>query len=416
MKKFVIILLVVCLILGGVVGYVVGKNGGMSIAEAPAPTAATAEEPTEAPTEAPTETPTGETDAAPAPAAPAELRTIDFEAIRALHDPDEVVGDVDGRAVTWGDYLYWLRSAGVQAESYLASLAMYGQSLDWDDKISADSEQSFAEYVVELAQDYVRQLCTLENFAEENGVELSEEDEAALAEQLAQDIVSECGEGASEEEFFAKLAESWLSREMYERLNRFEPLYRASFAALYGENGEKVSEEDAIAYLKDGSYLCASHILFMTVDGSFEPLDEETVQKKLADAEAVSAELRAIEDPAARARRFAELKEQYCEDTGREVYPDGYLFPEGTMVPEFEEGVHALADYEVSEPILSGYGYHVIMRLPLSAEMEVFNAGADARRLYASEQFSARFGSSFEQSVLTLSDEVAAFKLTDYLK
>ncbi len=36
------------------------------------------------------------------------------------------------------------------------------------------------------------------------------------------------------------------------------------------------------------------------------------------------------------------------------------------MVEEFENGVLSLADYEVSEPIESSYGYHITLRLPLS--------------------------------------------------
>ncbi len=34
------------------------------------------------------------------------------------------------------------------------------------------------------------------------------------------------------------------------------------------------------------------------------------------------------------------------------------------MVPEFENAVKALEAYEVSEPVQSDYGYHIILRLP----------------------------------------------------
>ena len=87
------------------------------------------------------------------------------------------------------------------------------------------------------------------------------------------------------------------------------------------------------------------------------------------------------------------------------------------MVEEFENAVKALSDYEVSEPVLSAHGYHVIMRLPLSADatVSVSNDGTpvSARRLYADNQFNELMKNRIGESVLTLNDDVAALKLTD---
>ena len=278
---------------------------------------------------------------------------------------------------------------------------------------------TFAEYTLETAQDCVRQLATLEAVAKEYDVKLTAENEAALAEQLRSDIDASCGEGASEEDFNAYLAENDLSREMYDRMNRASYLFEGIFRTIYGADAETVTEEDALAYLEENEYLSAAHILFRTVDDSYAALDEATVAEKLEQAEAVSAELRAIEDPEARAKRFAELKEQYCEDPGRVDYPDGYVFVPGMMVEEFENAVKALADYEVSEPVLSAHGYHVIMRLPLNADATVTlsddGTPLSARRLYANNRFNELIRSRIDASVLTLNDDVAALKLADYL-
>lgn len=417
MKRFVLILLAVCLLLGCIVGYVAAKSGAGDT-EAPAevsepepviaPTASEAEE---------TEEVTGQASQEPE-AVP--FRGIDYEAIRALHEPDEIAGDVDGREVTWNEYFYWLHSMGVQAEQYIQTLAMYGQSISWTDKLNADSEQTFAEYVIELAQDSVIQLNTVEAVAEESGAVLTAENEAELAEQLKEAIVSVCGEGASEEDFNARLEQEYVSREMYDRINRANYLFQNTFDALYGRDGADVSEETALAFLEEKGYLGAAHILFATVDlNTFEPLDDAVIEQKLQQAESVSAELRGIKDVSERASRFAELKEQYCEDTGKTTFPDGYLFTSGTMVPEFEDGVNALEEYEVSEPILSSFGYHVIMRLPLSAEMtmDYSEAGTPltARALYANEEFNKLMTGRLEESVFTLLDGFE-LDLTEYLK
>ena len=416
MKKFVIILLVACLALGCGLGYFAAKN---SDEPSPAPIAA-AEETAPAEESADVDAaPAAEDAAGEAAAEETPIRTLDLAAIRSLHAPDEIVGDVDGREVSWDEYYYWIAEMGSQAQNHIYTMAMYGQSLDWDDKLSADSEQTFAEYTLETAQDCVRQLATLEAVAKEYDVKLTAEDEAALAEQLRSDIDASCGEGASEEDFNAYLAENDLSREMYDRMNRANYLFAGIFRAIYGENAESVTEEDALAYLEENEYLSAAHILFRTVDDSYAALDEATVAEKLEQAEAVSAELRAIEDPEARAKRFAELKEQYCEDPGRVDYPDGYVFVPGMMVEEFENAVKALADYEVSEPVLSAHGYHVIMRLPLNADATVTlsddGTPVSARRLYADNQFNELMKNRIGESVLTLNDDVAALKLTDYL-
>jgi hypothetical protein len=63
----------------------------------------------------------------------------------------------------------------------------------------------------------------------------------------------------------------------------------------------------------------------------------------------------------------------------------------------------------------------VILRLPLSTEMNIFGYADDdtpmnARDAYANEQFNAMMTERVEQSVLTLSDEVAAIDLMEYLR
>ncbi len=397
MKKFIIILLAACLILGCAVGYFAAKNGANSAA-LPAPA---------------DEVPAEETGSG-------AVRTLDYAAIRALHEPNEIAGTVAGRDVTWEEYFYWLHSEGAEAEQYIQSLAMYGQSLDWTDKLSADSEETLAEYVVTLAQLYSGQLNVIEAVAAENGVVLTEENEKDLADRLQQTIASACGEGATEQDFNALLEERLVSRSMYDRLERANYLYQNTFIALYGENGEKLSEEEALAFLRDGEYLCASHILFATMDlTTYETLDEEAAAAKLQQAEAVSAELRAIEDPQARAARFAELKQQYCEDSGKERFPEGYLFTPGTMVAEFESGVKELGEYEVSEPILTSYGYHVIMRLPLSVEMTMDYSSAgtplNARAVCADKRFGDMMEERMNAVEFVLRDGFAV-DLTQYLK
>ena len=160
-----------------------------------------------------------------------------------------------------------------------------------------------------------------------------------------------------------------MTREFYDRMNRINYLYRQGYIQLFGETGELIDDAAAIAYLEDNGYVSANHILLMTIDSATgEALDEETIAAQEEKAKEIAAELQAIEDPQLLLARFAELKEEYCEDTGKVSYPDGYTFTPGTMVAEFEDTCNALEDYQVSDPILSSYGYHVIIRLPLDPD------------------------------------------------
>ena len=89
----------------------------------------------------------------------------------------------------------------------------------------------------------------------------------------------------------------------------------------------------------------ASHIL-LRVDG-----DEEAVTARAAE---LAAEARAGAD-------FAELAREHSEDdTNAENGGDLGLFGRGRMVPEFENAAFALAAGEVSDPVRSPFGYHVI--------------------------------------------------------
>ena len=47
---------------------------------------------------------------------------------------------------------------------------------------------------------------------------------------------------------------------------------------------------------------------------------------------------------------------------------EGYTFGPGEMVQEFYDGAAALAEGEISEPIQSTYGYHIILRLSADNE------------------------------------------------
>lgn len=102
MKKFIALLIAVCLAFAVLTGCNRSAAGDTA---APAADEADVQPAEDATADA------ADASEADATAAAVETKSVDFAAIYALHQPDEVVAAVDGRDVTWAEYFYWLYRA-----------------------------------------------------------------------------------------------------------------------------------------------------------------------------------------------------------------------------------------------------------------------------------------------------------------
>ena len=122
------------------------------------------------------------------------------------------------------------------------------------------------------------------------------------------------------------------------------PALKDSFAPSEGE--VQAYYDSNLDSYSDPVSLRASHILLRT-----EGQDAADVQ---AQAESIIAEARGGAD-------FAELARQYSEDEGtKEAGGDLGPIAPGQMVPEFEGAAFALEQDEISDPVTSMFGVHVI--------------------------------------------------------
>ena len=352
-------------------------------------------------------------------AVPVEAETLNYEALYALHDPAEVIMIVDGKDITWGEYFSWLYMSAMQTEQYFVAMANYGVPLKWSDAVGEDGS-TYADAAIAGGENTLRQLMTILGYAESQGVEASQETLEAVQAQRESDKLATVGEEGTEEDFAAFLHSLYRSEEAYQRSTLANYINLQNYTDTYGENFEKVSDAQALAYLEEQGYLRANHILLTTVDlQTGEALDEAAMAEKEAQAMELAEELQAIQDPEQLVARFRELKEEYDEDTGKTAYPDGYVFLPGEMVAEFEEGVKALADYGVSQPVQTSYGYHVILRLPLNADTVVSydNTGAavTGRSLFANMDYAANLDAYLEKLTMEYVDEFHAPDLSKYV-
>lgn len=158
------------------------------------------------------------------------------------------------------------------------------------------------------------------------------------------------------EAFDAFLAQNGLTGEMYHYVQMLNDLYakmlanekfavsEEEIAAFYEENKETVFAYDGVR---------AKHILIMP------EADEEgnSTDKQWKEAEETANKVYKL---AKDGGDFDSLIAEYNMDPGVDSNPDGYSFTKGEMVAEFEEKCYSMEPGEISEPVKTSYGYHII--------------------------------------------------------
>ena len=204
----------------------------------------------------------------------------------------------------------------------------------------------------------VKEIAMVKPFGEKSGLSLSEEQIAQITEEISS-YESEYGEFGFRYMGVTKAT----MEEMYNAFAWYDVLEQS----VYVEGGALApADEDLLAYAEQSGLMKADHILLATQDlATGAALDEAAKQAQYVKAEDILATLQAAEDLES---VFATLADENSEDTGRAVYPDGYVFGAGEMVAEFENAAKELAPGEISGIVESQFGYHILLRKELSAE------------------------------------------------
>jgi peptidyl-prolyl cis-trans isomerase D len=143
-----------------------------------------------------------------------------------------------------------------------------------------------------------------------------------------------------------------------------------------------VYDENPERFVQPGSR-SASHILIKIEQGA----DENVVDQARVNATEIATRARAGES-------FSELAKRYSEDPGSAGLGGtlGIVRP-GTMVKPFEDAVFSLREGDISDPVRTEYGFHVIQLDKVTeSRVQPFDQvreeiGKEVRRLRAEEQF-----------------------------
>ena len=92
--------------------------------------------------------------------------------------------------------------------------------------------------------------------------------------------------------------------------------------------------------------------------------------KALEQITSIKAELDEVKDEKAKAEKFAELAKKHSACPSKDKGGDLGLFTHGQMVPEFDKAAFELAVGEISAPVKTRFGYHLIMVTDKQAAVE----------------------------------------------
>lgn len=190
---------------------------------------------------------------------------------------DEVLLTVDGREVPAWRYLYWLTAVCDQIRTAWNDA---GRTLDWQQTLSGEP---LADYARRKALENTALYATVETLAEENGVTLTEDDQAQLDGEW-QEKVAEYG---GEEAYLQALERMGLGREEAQALSEDACLYRKLLERSGdASSGLYVTPEETAEFAAGREYLAASCILVSTAGVAAE--DSEALADKRAGQRASS--------------------------------------------------------------------------------------------------------------------------------
>ena len=246
---------------------------------------------------------------------------------------DTTLLTIDGSPVTVEEYrTYYL---------YLKAQYDKGDDAYWNDNVAA-KETLKTSVLAQLQSKYAMQA-----ILDESNVALTDADNENVEAQL-ESLKTYYG---STESYQQALTENYYTEESYRQAVEFAQLQNRY---VYETQKETIQK----------NYVRAKHILIQ-----FDKLaDNEEADK--------AEQLKKAQDVAALAQAggdFDELVRKYGEDPGMESSPDGYYFTTGKMVESFETTTFALKENEISDPVESQFGYHIILRLPMEEQYLVNN-------------------------------------------
>ncbi len=285
--------------------------------------------------------------------------------------PDARLLEVNGETVTAEEYLYWL----AYVCEYLNTTA--GGKLDLNAPLNESS--TFGDYAKLDALNTVKLYAVTRAWAAENGMALTEEDEAALEAQRQQYVAYYGGEEA----YLRQLELLGISAEMLHDIEATPYLYVHLHDAFVAPDGVLYPGDEALTQFgSENGYLTARLLYFATAG-----MDDAGKADVRAKAESYAEKMQQAEDKNA---TFAELE----KELGLQTNEAGLTFRKDTSDPVVCDAVSALEEEQISGVIEGANGYYVALRMPLDHQAlleDLFQSKLAEMKESAKVKYNTRF-------------------------
>jgi peptidyl-prolyl cis-trans isomerase len=261
----------------------------------------------------------------------------------------KTLASVDDQKITYGDFIKEMAMYKLQLDS------MVQDSNFWQQKVTADQSVSGKE--VTRIEDFKDQL--LESMVEDKIISKEVKnlalkvDDAAIdanVQQYTQSINSAPAvkkyftDNKLDTNFIKVMSTKDLVKAALEKdFTDKNQVTQAEIDAYYDKNKEEFSSDQ----------IRASHILIKTVNNDLSDMPKDKV-------EAAKKQIDEIYERAVAGEDFAELAKQYGQDGTKDKGGDLGYFSKGDMVKEFSDAAFSLNVGEISKPIKTQFGYHII--------------------------------------------------------
>lgn len=251
----------------------------------------------------------------------------------------DTVMTINGTDVPASAYFYWMSYYAGYLEYYYQSSG--GEDFSLSDQY--DEDTTYADYVQEQTETTLISSVVATQKAQEEKVELSEDDQTSL------DNMEKNADPNTLLYYATDLDGLKFTFTNYSYSDALQ-------TALFEKGGKYYANKETLQDYYDDNVFGAKHILIQTSGMS----DEEKAEAK----KTIQGYLDKILASDDQASTFDQYMNEHSEDSGLAQYPDGYTFMSGDMVSEFEDAVAALKVGEITpEVVESSYGYHIIMRI-----------------------------------------------------
>ena len=306
---------------------------------------------------------------------------------RVTQGENAVVAKVNGEDVTVGDLRYHI--SNIEAQYQSKGIFVEQKQIN---------EQAL--------QNAVTNKILLQK-AREMNIYLDAEDKKKVEEQRDLTIANLGGE----ENYKQILADNKIDDNTFLKIIGDQIIMEKLYNKIAGQvNEDNISEKELQEYYvknkEDFLRVQAKHILLSTMDNFGYPATEEEEEKVKKKAEDIYKRIKKGED-------FDKLMNEFGEDPGVQSNPGGYTFAKGQMVKEFEDTAFSLKQGEVSKPVKTVYGYHIIKSVKAPHYIPYEEAKEQIKQILAMEisnsnyqKYVTQFNQWKQDAVIEINEEV----------